>query len=214
MTLYFAGHRRSRPIRICHWYDFACPYSYVTQGHVGVLMRLGLYPDALPLAVHNETEFSDPSSRCRDGESHRLLERAAADVGLTLRWPRRMPDTRDALRVAEWVRQYQPDRFESLSRDVFAAHFVFGDDVGDRDLIYVLADRVGVDLAGVRAAMADGTAEAAVGVSESAAKRRGATGPPAWLIGDRLMTAWQGRAEFERTVQRQLAVVEHAIARE
>jgi hypothetical protein len=54
--------------------------------------------------------------------------------------------------------------------------------------------------------MTDGTAEAAVAARESAAKRRGITGPPAWAIGYRLITGWPGRAEFDQAVHRQLAV--------
>jgi predicted DsbA family dithiol-disulfide isomerase len=108
--------------------------------------------------------------------------------------------------VVEWVRQYQPDLFDLLCQRVFAAHFALGEDIGDRDVIYSYADETGVDLASLRAAMADGTAEAAVAASESAAKRRGITAPPAWLIGDRLITGWPGRAEFDQAVQRQLAV--------
>jgi predicted DsbA family dithiol-disulfide isomerase len=109
--------------------------------------------------------------------------------------------------VAEWVRQYQPDLFEPLHQRVFAAHFALGEDIGDLELIDSLADQAGVDIAGVRAAIADGTAEAAVVLSESGAKRRGITGPPAWFIGDRLITGWwPGRAEFDQAVHQQLAV--------
>jgi len=113
-----------------------------------------------------------------------------------------MPNSRDALRVAEWVRQYQPDLFEPLFQRVFAAHFALGEDIGDRELIYSYADQAGADVTSVRVAMADGTAEAAVAASESAAKGRGITGPPAWLIGDRLITGWPGRAEFDQAVHR------------
>jgi 2-hydroxychromene-2-carboxylate isomerase len=199
------GHRLSDPKRIRHWYDFACPYSYVVQGRNSVLRRLGLRPEVLPYSVHTETGPSDVFGGVDDGPMHRFLERAARDEGLTLRWPTRMPNSRDALRVAEWVRQYQPDLFELLCQRVFAAHFALGEDIGDRDVIYSYADQAGVDLASLRAAMADGTAEAAVAASESAAKRRGITAPPAWLIGDRLITEWPGRAEFDRAVHRQLA---------
>jgi predicted DsbA family dithiol-disulfide isomerase len=160
----------------------------------------------LPYAVHTETGPSDVLGRVHDSPIHRFLERAARDGGLTLRWPTRMPNSRDALRVAEWVRQYQPDLFEQLFQRLFAAHFALGEDIGDRDVIYSYADQTGVDVASVRAAIADGTAEAAVAASETAAKRRGITGPPAWLIGDRLITGWPGRAEFDQAVHQQLPV--------
>src|SRR5438876_6499347 len=108
------GHRVSDPKRIWHWYDFVCPYSCVSQDRKAVLRRLGLRPDMLPYAVHTETGPSGVLGRVHDSPIHRFLERAARDGGLTVRWPTRMPNSRDALRVAEWVRQYQPDLFELL----------------------------------------------------------------------------------------------------
>jgi predicted DsbA family dithiol-disulfide isomerase len=184
-----------------------CPYSYVAQGRNALLQRLGLPPDVLPYSVQTETGPSDAIGRRGDDPTHRRLESAARDAGLTLRWPTRVPNTRDALRTAEWVRQYQPDLFEPLYRRLFAAHFALDEDVGDRALLYSLADHAGVDVASLRAAMADGTAEAAVAASESAAKRRGITAPPAWLIGDRLITGCPGRDEFEQAVHQELALV-------
>jgi predicted DsbA family dithiol-disulfide isomerase len=177
MTLRSFRPRVCDPKRVWHWYDFVCPYSYVAQGRNAVLRRLGLHPDALPYSVHTETAPFEASSRVRESPTHRSLEAAARAAGLTLRWPTRMPDSRDALRVAEWVRQYQPDLFEPLHQRVVAAHFALGEDIGDRELIFFLADQTGVDVASVRAAIADGTAEAAVAASESAAKRRGIAGP-------------------------------------
>jgi len=200
-------HRLSDPMRVWHWYDFVCPYSYVVHGRNAVLRRLGLRPEVLPYSVHTETGPSDVFGGVHDSPMHRFLERAARDEGLTLRWPRRMPNSRDALRVAEWVRQYQPDLFALLCQRVFAAHFALGEDIGDGELIYGLAENIGVDVASVRVALANGSAEAALVASESAAHRWGVIGPPAWLIGDRLMTGWSTLAEFEKAVQRQLRIV-------
>jgi len=182
------------PSRVWHWYDFACPYSYVAQDRNAGLRRLGLCPDLLPYSVRMEPGGAEARDDALDSPTHQFLERAARAAGLVLRWPTRVPNTRDALRVVEWVRQYQPDLFEPLHRRVFAAHFALGADISDLDLIYSLADHDGVDIAGVRAAIADGTAEAAVVLSESAAKRWGVTGPPTWLIGDRVITGIDSQA--------------------
>jgi len=66
--------------------------------------------------------------------------------------------------------------------------------------------QTGVDVASVRAAISDGTAEPADAASESAAKRRGITAPPAWLIGDRVIIGSPGRAELDPAVQQLPAV--------
>jgi 2-hydroxychromene-2-carboxylate isomerase len=195
------------PSRVWHWYDFACPYSYVAQDNNAILRRLGLSPDLLPYSVRTQGEPAEALGRVRESPTHQRLERAARIAGLTLRWPRRVPHTRDALCVAEWVRQYQPDLFDRFHRRVFAAHFAMGEDIGDLDRIYAFADQAGVDIAGVRTAMADGSAEMAVVASESAARREGVTAPPAWLIGDRLITEWTERSTFEQAAHRQLCAI-------
>jgi predicted DsbA family dithiol-disulfide isomerase len=199
------SHGVSGPKRVWHWYDFTCPSCYLGQNRNAILRRNGLHLELFPFSVRTASPGS--FSQRRETLTHRFLERAAHGAGLALRWPVQVPNARTALCVAEWVRQYQPDLFQPLYERVFAAHFALGEDIGDGELIYGLAESIGVDVASVRVALANGSAEAALVASESAAHRLGVIGPPAWLIGDRLMAGWSTLAEFEKAVQRQLRIV-------
>jgi hypothetical protein len=73
------------PSRVWHWYDFACPYSYVAQDRNAGLRRLGLCPDLLPYSVRIETGPSEALSEARNSPTHHFLERAAQAAGLALR---------------------------------------------------------------------------------------------------------------------------------
>ena len=142
--------RQSDSIRVWHWYDFGCPYCYVAQDRLAILRDRGLHPEILPYPMPTRAQPAgrfDP--RC-GGSTHRLIERAARAAGLALHWPTHVPNTRRGLAAAEWVRRYQPDLFESFYRQLFAAHFALGQDVGKRNPsinvgvgVYWLADGAG-----------------------------------------------------------------------
>jgi hypothetical protein len=91
-----------------------------------------------------------------------MLERESKEAGLSLNWPRHLPNTREALAAVEWVRQHRPRAFPQLHRDLFAAHFVLGEDLEDASVIDRQARDSDVDLADLHAAIADGSAVAAV----------------------------------------------------
>jgi predicted DsbA family dithiol-disulfide isomerase len=131
-----------------------------------------------------------------------MLEREAREAGLPLDWPPRLPDTRRALASAEWVRRHQPDHFPALRKKLFESHFVLGEDLGDPAVIDADVGGLGVDLASLHAALADGTAMVAVAEAEALARDHGVQGTPAWLVDQRLINGLLPAAEFERLVER------------
>jgi predicted DsbA family dithiol-disulfide isomerase len=197
----FLNRRHPDPRRIWHWYDFRCPYCYVAQPRLAALRAAGLCPQMLPYPVPIDVGLPLLFDRRRRGSTRRLIERAARDAGLPLQWPTRAPDTRRALAVTEWVRQYQPDLAGSLYRRLFEAQFARGEDLGDHQVVDTLAEQVGVDISHVRAALLDGTAEHAVAGCVSVADRYGVTGPPAWLIGERVVNGLPQTSVFDDVIR-------------
>jgi predicted DsbA family dithiol-disulfide isomerase len=130
-----------------------------------------------------------------------MLKHEAREAGLSLNWPPHLPDTRQALAAAEWVRSHQPRLFPQLHKDLFEAHFVLGEDLEDPDVIDRHASEFGIDLAALHAALADGSAVAAVTKAEMIGRRYGVQGTPAWLLGQQLITGLRPAAEFERLAE-------------
>lgn len=182
---------------VLHWYDFLCPFCYVGQQRNAVLVGRGRVVVELPFRAHPEILAQGIEVGPRDGPMYAMLEREAADAGLPLHWPPRLPDTRRALAVAEWVRRFQPLRFPPLRRDLFAAHFALGEDLGDPAVIDRHASAAGVDLAALHAALADGSAADAVAKAEALGRASGVYGTPAWLSGGRLIIGLRPPADFE-----------------
>jgi predicted DsbA family dithiol-disulfide isomerase len=182
---------------ILHWYDFLCPFCYVGQSRTAILIRRGIKVTQLPFQAHPHIPVTGVAAAPRIGPMYRRLEHEAKEAGLILNWPARLPDTRRALAAAEWVRRNQPEKFAQFLRDLFAAHFVLGEDVGNQVVIDQQASHLGIIVEGLHAALADGTAMLAVKEAETMGRRYGVCGTPAWFIAHRLISGLLPAEDFE-----------------
>jgi predicted DsbA family dithiol-disulfide isomerase len=192
---------RDDPRTVLHWYDFMCPFCYVGQQRNAILRRHGLQVVELAFQVHPDIPPGGMSAGPRNGAMYTMLEREARKAGLPLHWPARLPNTRTALAAAEWARRYQPGGFAQLHKDLFEAHFVFGEDLGDPAVIDRHASESGIDVAALHAALADGSAASAITEAEMIGRTYGVQGTPDWLVGQRLIAGLLPAAEFERVAE-------------
>ncbi len=63
------------------------------------------------------------------------------------------------------------------------------------------ASELGIDLEDLHAALADGSAAAAVKGAETIGRKHGVQGTPAWLLAQRLISGFLPAAEFERLAE-------------
>lgn len=121
------------------------------------------------------------------GEAWRArLQRMFEEAGLpATRATERVPNSRNALRVAELAR----DRglFASLHRHLFDAYWHRGLDIGDDDVLAAEAASVGLDEAQTRELLAGDQHLERVLVEKQRAVSIGVTGVPAWLVDERLL---------------------------
>jgi predicted DsbA family dithiol-disulfide isomerase len=183
---------------VLHWYDFLCPFCYIGQHLTDILVRRGLKVIALPSQAHPDIPSVGLFVGPRTGPMYQTLERKAEDAGLALNWPPRLPDSRQALAAAEWTRRHQPATFSAFSKALFEAHFVLGEDISDPAVIDRHASALGINLEGLHAALADGSAVAAVAEAEALGRRFGVQGTPAWLLAGRMIAGLRPAEEFEQ----------------
>jgi predicted DsbA family dithiol-disulfide isomerase len=191
---------------VLHWYDFVCPFCYVAQQRNEIFRRHGIALVALPFQAHPDIPPGGISAGARHAPMYAMLEDEARMTGLPLQWPRHLPNTRRALAAAEWTRRQQPGAFPGVSQDLFEAHFALGEDLEDQRVIDRCAGRWDVDLPALHAALADGTAAAAVTAAEMLGRSYGVRGTPAWLVGQQLITGLQPTVAFERLAEHALAM--------
>jgi len=189
-------------IDVLHWYDFLCPFCYLGQSRNAILARHGMKIMELPFQAHPDIPPGGVAAGPRIGPMYSNLEHEAREAGLSLNWPTRLPDTRRALAAAEWVRRHEPDAFAQFHRDLFAAHFALGEDLGSDAVIYRHASDLGIDIKALRAALADGSAMALVDEAEGMGRRYGIRGTPAWFITGHLISGLLPAQEFERLAER------------
>jgi predicted DsbA family dithiol-disulfide isomerase len=189
------------PRTVLHWYDFLCPFCYLGQSRTAILTRHGLDVVELAFQAHPDIPPSGVRVGPRNGPMYSNLEREAKEAGLALNWPQRLPDTRCALAAAEWVRKHQPDQFTQFHKDLFAVHFVLGEDLGNSAVVDRHAADLGIDLEALHVALADGSALTAVEESESFGRRHGVQGTPAWLLAQRLISGLLPAPDFERLAE-------------
>jgi predicted DsbA family dithiol-disulfide isomerase len=189
--------RLKNPRTVLRWYDFLCPFCYVGQNRTAILVRHGLDVIELPFQAHPDIPPAGLPVGPRNGLMYTNLEREAKEAGLSLNWPTRLPNTRRALVAAEWVRRHQPDSFPQFHKDLFAGHFVLGEDLGNPGVVDRHGADLGVDLEALHAALADGSAFVAVKGAETIGRRYGVQGTPAWLIAQQLISGLFPTAEFD-----------------
>jgi predicted DsbA family dithiol-disulfide isomerase len=189
---------------VLHWYDFLCPFCYIAQNRNAILTRRGLDVVELPFQAHPDIPPGGILAGPRNGPMYTMLAREAEQAGLPLRWPSRVPNTRQALAAAEWARRNQPHGFPKLLSSLFDAHFVLGEDLEDQAVIdrHTLAS--GIDLAPLHAALADGSAAEFVKESEKLGLSYGVQGTPAWLLDRELISGLRSAEDFERLAEQAL----------
>lgn len=198
--------RVENPGTVLHWYDFICPFCYIGQQRNAILSRHGLRVIEMAFQAHPDIPQGGIPAGPRQGPMYAMLEREAKEAGLRLQWPARLPNTRQALAAAEWVRRNQPSGSLQFHKELFEAHFVFGENLEEIAVIDRHASNSNIDLTALNAALEDGSAANFVIETEMIGRKYGVEGTPAWLLGQRLVTGLRPAPEFERLAEYTLQV--------
>jgi predicted DsbA family dithiol-disulfide isomerase len=112
-----------------------------------------------------------------------------------------VPNSRDALRITELAR----DRglHEPVHDRLMNAYWAEGGNIGDRDVLQMLAVEAGLDAGEVDEVLADDRYGERVQASTAQAAGIGATGVPAWVLDGRLLVLGaQPREVFDQAFAR------------
>jgi predicted DsbA family dithiol-disulfide isomerase len=196
-----AANEASEARQVLHWYDFLCPFCYVGQQRNTIFESSSFRVIDIPFQAHPEIPPGGRVGGERSGLMVARIEEEARAAGLPLIWPDRLPNTRMALAAAEWTRRHAPQCFPALEKALFAAHFVLGEDLGERDIIDAHASEAGIDIAAMHAALENGSAYVLVDQSETLAKSLGVRGTPAWFVSGHLIPGLYPREQFKQLAQ-------------
>lgn len=165
-----------------HWFDFVCPYCHIAQDRNRILRDSGIEVIEHGLRIHPEIPAGGTPAGPRIGPSYDLLTQQAEEARLPLNWSDRMPYTGTALAAFEWLNSTDRQVAERFATSVFTAYFAEQLDIESLDLLSTLAEAAGGDPAGLRAALADGTAYGALVLSEEHAAKYEVMTTPTWVV--------------------------------
>ena len=187
------------------WRDYLCPWCWLGRDRTALLTDLGVRVDARSYELHPEIPAEGRAVR-HDGRFAAVLAGIGAEaeaVGLPLRVPTRIANTRMALETAEVVRAGWPDAFAAVDAAFYEAQWVHDRDLGDPAVIDAVLAEHGVDPAMVAARRQVGDGAQALAAARQEARDHGVTGTPAWWVADRLLIPGvQDRDTLERWIRR------------
>ena len=123
-------------MRIIHWSDFNCPYSYIG------LKRLSDAVEELDLNPEWEMKAFELALKPRDNYDE-IAEIAKKD-GLTIK-PPQLTSSRDAHRLAKFVQNNYPELSQELIFKIYEANFTKNELISDIDILTDSAASIGLD---------------------------------------------------------------------
>lgn len=127
-------------------------------------------------------------------------------MGLVLRSPPLIANSRLALEASEFARAAGQEAFDRFHRAVFRAYFEDGRNIGDPEVLVAIGEREGLDAGGLRAALADRRYRGAVDEGIQWAVDSGITSTPTFIFDDRLAIVGAQPYELFEQVMQRLAV--------
>ena len=109
------------------------------------------------------------------------IVRISRETGVPVRIPERWLDSAHALEGAEFAKDR--GKFREYHNAIFTAAFEDGKDIGDRKILFFLAEQVGLPAAELERHLAEGTFTTRVKETEAEAATFGVVGYPTFMLG-------------------------------
>jgi predicted DsbA family dithiol-disulfide isomerase len=171
------------------YFDYASSLCYIAWCIAARLepeldVTMSWRPLHLP-AHHGEWK---PGERI-DGDARARIERVAGETGISLRIPERWCDSRSALEGAVFAEEN--GCAAAYHREVFAALYERGDDIGDRTVLVRAAVAAGLPMGRFMEFVATRRAAPQLTLIRDEAQRLGVAGYPTFLLGEFPLTGIQ-----------------------
>ena len=134
-------------MRAIVWRDYLCPWCYLGRDRTALMESLGVEVTPMSYELHPDVPMRGHPIR-PGGRLDRVLDHVAAEceaAGLPMNKPRRSPNTRRVLELAELLRLREPAAFVQFDAACYRAHWIEGRDLGDPDELRALVRAAGAD---------------------------------------------------------------------
>lgn len=186
--------------------DYTCPWCYVgwarlekalatVGGEVDVdvtwhpfEIHPGVPPEGMPVS-----ELGYPPERWE--QMQEALAASAAAEGLEVGNRPKVSNTHRALVASVYAQTEEPERFPAFHEALFVGYFAEGRDLGDPAVVRTLAERAGLDVAAMEAALEEGRYETALSATTARTRALGITGTPTFVFDEKFAAVGAQPAE-------------------
>ncbi|MDQ2050726.1 DsbA family oxidoreductase [Natronolimnohabitans sp. A-GB9] len=200
--------------RLSLYADYVCPFCYLGTRSLGQYRKTRDAPlevDWQPFDLRSDKRNPDGSidHDADDGKDEQYFDRARQNVRrLRAEYDVEMAqelaievDSLPAQQASWYVKGEYPARWAAFDEAIYDALWQDGRDIGERDVLTDLADDVGLPVGEIRSAIDDDGLRTELEDRFTMAQRRGITGVPTFVAGDRVARGAVPPAKLERLLE-------------
>ena len=192
-------------LKVVAYSDYICPFCYVGYHRIEQLKKeYNLDVEWRPFEIHPETPKEGaltedlPFPKGYLEMAFANVKRLADEDGLKLKFSDKLSNSRLALYISEFARK--KGKFEEYHKLVLDAYWLDGKDIGDKSLLFDLAESVGLDKKEIEDYLSTGEPSTVVQQSLKEVRNYGINGVPAFIIEDRLIYGAQPYKVFKQVI--------------
>ena len=192
-------------LKVVAYSDYICPFCYVGYHRIEQLRKeYNLDVEWRPFEIHPETpkegalteDLPFPKGYLETAFAN--VKRLADEDGLKLKFSDKLSNSRLALYISEFARK--KGKFEEFHKLVLDAYWLDGKDIGDKSLLFDLAESVGLDKKEIEDYLSTGEPSTIVQQSLKEVRNYGINGVPAFIVEDRLIYGAQPYKVFKQVI--------------
>ena len=174
-------------IKIRMFSDYICPFCYLGKAIIDKLKnQFDIELEHVGIEIHPETPICGVDLRkyiSQTNEMYENLRNRGREYGLNFCDVRMLPNSRRSLIVGEYSRKMGKN--EEFTDTIFKAYFEDCVDIGNDEVIILLAKKFGMTKKDVENALEDPLLQKTYANNMAEAKKRNITGVPTFIINDK-----------------------------
>ncbi len=190
--------KRRKKMKIIHWSDFNCPYSYIGLKRLSdAVKELDFDPDwelkafelepmldikpTAPMIIHHATKFGITPAQAEKEMAE--IDEIAKEDGLDINYKgTQLTSSRNAHRLAKYVQKNYPKLSQELIFKIYEANFTKNEIIADIEVLVKLAVSIGLDEDEIRQVLSSNSYDLEVDLDMEDARFNGLNSVPFYIL--------------------------------
>lgn len=200
---------RQKKVKVIIYSDYICPFCYIGFHRIGKLKeQFDLDVEWRPFEIHPEIpkdgvlldKLLFPKEYLEMVMTN--VKRLADEDGITLKFSDKLPNSRLALYISEFMRK--KGKFDEFHELLFDKYWKEGEDIGDLSLLLELSESIGLNRNEILNFIKSDEPLNMLRKTQLELRRYGINGVPTFIIGDRIIVGVQPYEVFKKVIKKVL----------